>query len=62
VLAVTVIVTTTLSDTKVPCARAFPPKVSVAAPAVAALSMRVAIDARRRDREFRLDAGITANR
>jgi hypothetical protein len=54
-LAVTV--TTMLSDSWVPCACASAPSKSVATPTVAALSMNVTIDARRRDREFTLDAG-----
>src|ERR1019366_6916004 len=56
-LAVTV--TTMVSDTLVPCACASAPNESVAAPAVAALTMRVRSDARRRDREFTEDAAIT---
>lgn len=57
-LAVTV--TTMLSDTWGPCARAFVANVSVAAAAVAALSISVTPDARRRDREFTLDAGMAS--
>jgi hypothetical protein len=57
-----VTVTTMLSDTWMPCACASEPTENVAAPAVATLSMNVTIDVRRRDREFMLDAGSTANR
>ena len=57
-LAVTVI--TMLSDTWRPCARASAPSDSVAAPALAALSKNVRIEARRRDRTFVRDAGITS--
>jgi hypothetical protein len=54
-----VMVTTILSDT---CACASAPNERVAAPAAAAHSMNVTIEARRRDREFTCDAGITAIR
>lgn len=54
-----VIVTTILSDTWVPCARASAPSDSVAAPAVAVLSTNVTIEARRRDRTFMRAADIT---
>ncbi len=59
-LAVTVI--TMLSETWEPCARASVPSDSVAPPALAALSMNVTIEARRRSRTLVRDAGITTNR
>lgn len=53
-----VTVTTILSETGMPCARASAPTASIAAPAVAALSMRVRM-ARRRDRLCTQDVSNT---
>jgi hypothetical protein len=47
-----VIVTTIVSDTAVPCARASVPNVNVVAVAAAALRIKVVIEARRRDGTF----------
>jgi hypothetical protein len=51
-----------LSDTRVPCARAFAANDNVAVPAAAALIMNVRSDDRRRDPQPPHDAQITDSR